>query len=129
AMLAGDLALADLPGAWRALMLELVGIAPPDDRTGCLQDIHWPGGAWGYFPTYSLGAMMAAQLFQAALAAQPDIPAGIAKGDFSGLVAWLRREVHSKASRYSTADVLCQATGRPLETAAFRAHLEQRYLS
>jgi carboxypeptidase Taq len=129
AMLAGDLKLADLPGAWAALMLELVGIAPPDDRRGCLQDIHWPGGAWGYFPTYSLGAMMAAQLFQAALAEHPDIPAGIATGDFSTLLAWLRRNIHSKASRHSTSDVLCQATGRPLETASFRAHLEQRYLS
>ena len=129
AMLAGDLKLADLPGAWAELMRELVGIEPPDDRDGCLQDIHWPGGAWGYFPTYTLGAMSAAQLYRSALAQHPDIPDRIARGDFGVLLGWLRRNVHSKASRYSTADVLCQATGQPLETAIFRAHLEQRYLS
>jgi carboxypeptidase Taq len=129
ALLAGDLALADLPGAWRDSMRELVGIEPPDDRLGCLQDIHWPGGAWGYFPTYTLGAMIAAQLFQAARAEHPGIPDAIAKGDFSLLLGWLRRNVHGKASRHTTRDVLCQATGKPLEIGVFRAHLEQRYLS
>jgi carboxypeptidase Taq len=129
ALLAGDLPLRDLPGAWADGMRELVGIAPPDDRQGCLQDIHWPGGAWGYFPTYSLGAMIAAQLFQAALDEQPSIPDDLAKGDFSALLGWLRRNIHSKASRYSTRDVVCQATGRPLEIEVFRAHLERRYLS
>ena len=66
AMLAGDLALADLPGAWNEGMHELLGIVPTDDAVGCLQDIHWPDGAWGYFPTYTLGALAAAQLFAAA---------------------------------------------------------------
>ena len=66
AMLAGDLALADLPGAWNDGMRELLGIVPPDDALGCLQDIHWPDGGWGYFPTYTLGALAAAQLFAAA---------------------------------------------------------------
>jgi carboxypeptidase Taq len=129
ALLGGDVSLAELPGAWADLMQELVGIRPPDHRQGCLQDIHWPGGAWGYFPTYTLGAMIAAQLFQTAVEATPAIPQGIEKGDFSGLLGWLRRNVHAKASRYSTRDVLCQATGRPLDVGVFRAHLERRYLS
>ena len=89
-MIAGDLPLADLPGAWNDGMQELLGVAPPDDRLGCLQDIHWPGGGWGYFPTYTLGAMAAAQLFDAAEAPSPRSCPRIARGDFAPLVGWLR---------------------------------------
>ncbi len=76
AMLAGELAVAELPGAWAEEMERLLGIAPPDDRRGCLQDIHWYDGAWGYFPTYTLGAMTAAQLFDAAQRAEPALLRG-----------------------------------------------------
>ena len=86
ALIDGDLPLADLPGAWNDAMEDLLGIRPPDDRQGCLQDIHWYDGAWGYFPTYTMGAMAAAQLFAAAKAAQPEIPDRIAEGDFMPLV-------------------------------------------
>src|SRR4051812_8806223 len=126
-MLDRALALADLPGAWRDLMLELVGIAPPDDRTGCLQDIHWPAGAWGYFPTYTLGAMMAAQLFQAARRTVPDLLPALSVGDFGPLRSWLRAHVHAKGSLLTTEELLVGATGRPLETGVFRAHLRERY--
>ena len=129
ALIAGDLPLADLPGAWGEGMKELVGIAPPDDRTGCLQDIHWYDGAWGYFPTYTLGAMIAAQLFDAAKRADPSILPGIAKGDFSPLLAWLRANVHSKGSLLSTAELVREATGRPLDAAVYKRHLETRYLA
>ena len=71
-------------------MKALVGVVPPDDRRGCLQDIHWPGGAWGYFPTYTLGALAAAQLFDAASTADSGIETGLAQGDFGPLVGWLR---------------------------------------
>jgi carboxypeptidase Taq len=128
AMIAGDLSLADLPGAWAEGMRRLLGIVPPDDRLGCLQDIHWPDGAWGYFPTYTLGAMTAAQLFAAARAADPDIVPAIARGDFAPLFAWLRANVHGLASLLPTDALLVRATGRPLDTAAFTAHLEARYL-
>jgi carboxypeptidase Taq len=128
ALLAGDLALADLPGAWRDGMRELLGIAPPDDTDGCLQDIHWPSGAWGYFPTYTLGAMTAAQLFAAARSQRPDLLDDIARGDFGRLLGWLREQVHAKASRYSANEILVQATGTPLKVDAFRRHLEERYL-
>jgi carboxypeptidase Taq len=128
AMIAGDLSLADLPGAWAEGMRRLIGIVPPDDRLGCLQDIHWPDGAWGYFPTYTLGAMTAAQLFAAARAADPDIVPAIARGDFAPLFAWLRANVHGLASLLPTDALLVRATGRPLDTAAFTAHLEARYL-
>ena len=127
AMIAGDLPLEDLPQAWRQGMRALVGIVPPDDRRGCLQDIHWYDGAWGYFPTYTLGAMTAAQLFDAAKRADPAILPGIAKGEFAPLLAWLRAKVHGKGSRFSTTEIIEQATGRPLEARVFRQHLETRY--
>src|SRR4051812_25626364 len=126
-MLDRALALADLPGAWRDLMLELVGIAPPDDRTGCLQDIHWPSGAWGYFPTYTLGAMAAAQLFAAAKRAEPGILPGLATGDFAPLRGWLSTHVHEHGSRLPTDTLLERATGSSLGTEAYLAHLETRY--
>ncbi len=129
AMLAGDLSVSDLPGAWGDGMETLLGIRPPDDRQGCLQDIHWYDGAWGYFPTYTLGAMAAAQFFQAAVAADPDIPDALSVGDFQPLMTWLKSHVHDKASRFTTAEVLEQATGRALDPSAFKAHLQNRYLS
>lgn len=128
ALLAGDLALKDLPGAWNEGMRALLGIVPPDDRQGCLQDIHWFDGAFGYFPTYTLGAMTAAQLFDAAQRANPDILPGIEKGEFAPLMTWLRANVHGKASRFSTAEIITQATGRPLDPAIFERHLRQRYI-
>lgn len=129
AVLGGDLALADLPAAWNEGMKELLGIVPPDDSVGCLQDIHWPDGAWGYFPTYTLGALAAAQLFAAARKAVPDLLAAIGTGDFAPLLAWLGANVHSKGSIADTDTILSQATGAPLGTMAFKAHLESRYLS
>ena len=129
ALIAGDLSLDDLPAAWNDGMRELVGVVPPDDRDGCLQDIHWPGGAWGYFPTYTLGALAAAQFFEAAVAASPEIPAALSHGDFAPLMAWVRPNVHARASSDSTAAIVTAATGRPLGVDAFRRHLERRYLA
>lgn len=129
AMLAGDLALADLPGAWNDGMRELLGIEPPNDSLGCLQDIHWPDGGWGYFPTYTLGALAAAQLFAAARKQHPDFLKAIGRGDFSILLNWLRENVHEKGSVEGTSEILMEASGAPLGTAALKAHLESRYLS
>ncbi|MCY3828919.1 MAG: carboxypeptidase M32 [Rhodospirillaceae bacterium] len=128
AILADDLPLADLPGAWNDGMAALLGIRPPDDRRGCLQDIHWYSGAWGYFPTYTLGAMAAAQLYAAAKAADGTIEPALAGGDFAPLYGWLRPNVHERASRYGTGGLIERATGRPLDAAAFKAHLAARYL-
>ncbi len=128
AMIDGALKVADLPGAWNQGMQELLNITPPDDADGCMQDIHWPGGSFGYFPTYTMGALAAAQLFQAAVAADSAILPGIAQGDFRPLLAWLRPHVHEMGSSLTTDEILTQATGAPLGTAAFKAHLEARYL-
>ena len=128
ALIAGKMELEDLPAAWNDGMRELLGITPPDDARGCLQDIHWYDGAWGYFPTYTLGAMTAAQLFAAAKTAVPEIPAAIAGGDFAPLIGWLRDKVHALGSSLASEDILVQATGKPLDPAVFKAHLEARYL-
>ncbi len=128
ALIGGDLDLGDLPGAWNDGMKELLGITPPNDGLGCLQDIHWPGGDWGYFPTYTLGAMAAAQLFAAAKDAVPEILPGIGRGDFAPMIGWLRANVHSHGSRLSADELLVQATGRSLDPGAFQAHLKDRYL-
>ena len=127
-MIAGDLVPADLPRAWAEGLRELLGIVPADDREGCLQDIHWYDGVWGYFPTYTLGALIAAQLFEAARASIPDVSEAIAKGEFASLLGWLRERVHSKGSLLSTAKLVEAATGRPLATASFERHLRNRYL-
>jgi carboxypeptidase Taq len=128
AMIAGDLAPADLPGAWGEGMRTLLGVTPNNDREGCLQDIHWYDGNWGYFPTYTLGALIAAQLFEAARRDLPDLMSAIAVGEFEPLLGWLREWVHSKGSLLSTAQLVEGATGRPLGTASFERHLCDRYL-
>jgi carboxypeptidase Taq len=128
AMIASDLLPRDLPGAWAEALRKLIGVAPDDDHDGCLQDIHWYDGAWGYFPTYTLGALIAAQLFAAARRALPAIERQIAAGEFRPLLDWLGAQVHRKASLLSTAELVQSATGKPLGTADFHHHLRARYL-
>ncbi len=127
AMIAGDLEPADLPAAWNDGMRRLLGRTPPNYRLGCLQDIHWYDGAWGYFPTYTLGAMTAAQFFNAAVRAEPAIEPGIANGDFKPLLGWLRAHIHGKGSLLSARELVIEATGRPLDPEIFKAHLKRRY--
>jgi len=129
ALVSGDLRVDDLPGAWAEGMHHALGIVPPDDRLGCLQDIHWYEGLFGYFPAYTLGAMAAAQLMAAARSALPDLDRALAQGDLSPLVGWLRTNVHAHGSRLGFNDLLQAATGRKLDPADFEAHLRTRYLS
>ena len=127
-LLSGDLTVRDLPGAWRDGMKAALGVAPEDDRDGCLQDIHWYHGSFGYFPTYTLGALAAAQLFKAARDALPDLHEAIAAGDFSSLLTWLIENVHSVGSLKTTDEIISAATGAPLSADAFLGHLDVRYL-
>jgi carboxypeptidase Taq len=129
ALVAGELNAADLPAAWNEGFETLLGITPPDDARGCLQDIHWYDGAFGYFPSYTLGAMAAAQLIAAARRVVPGIDAGLARGDLSPLLGWLRQNVHGVGSRLTFDELLQGATGKPLDPADFRAHLTARYLA
>ena len=129
ALVAGDLAVADLPGAWNQGMQSLLGITPPDDASGCLQDIHWYDGAVGYFPSYTLGAMAAAQLMAAARRDVDGLDAALGRGDLGPLVGWLRARVHGMGSLFGFNDLLRHATGKPLDPLDFEAHLTARYLT
>ena len=104
-------------------------MTPPDDARGCLQDIHWHDGAFGYFPSYTLGAMAAAQLMRAARRDIPDMDEELARGELLPLVAWLRDKVHAQGSRLGFQDLLRHATGKPLDPSDFTEHLRGRYLS
>ncbi len=129
AMIAGDLAVADLPGAWNDGFAALLGMTPPDDAQGCLQDIHWYDGAFGYFPSYTLGAMAAAQLMAAARRDVPGLEAALGQGDMAPLLGWLRAHVHGQGARLGFQDLLRAATGQGLDPAHFTAHLTLRYLA
>lgn len=128
ALVDGTLSVAELPGAWNDGFSALLGIVPPDDARGCLQDIHWYDGALGYFPSYTLGAMAAAQLMAAARRSVAGLDAALAQGDLSPLLQWLREKLHGQGSRYEFNDLLVHATGKPLDPSAFEAHLTARYL-
>lgn len=129
ALIADDLQVADLPDAWNEGMQGLLGITPPDDARGCLQDIHWYDGAIGYFPSYTLGAMAAAQLMAAARREVMELDAALGQGDLGPLLGWLRSRVHSRGSLLGFNDLLHEATGKPLDPADFEAHLTARYLA
>lgn len=127
ALLSGDLAVADLPQAWNAQYQDLLGLTPPDDAQGCLQDIHWAMGALGYFPTYTLGTMLAAQLWEAM---ETDLGGAleerVARGDFAPMLAWLREKIHRHGQAgYGDATAL-RATGKPLSADALLRHLRRR---
>lgn len=126
-MVRGDIAVEDVPEAWNAGFSELFGFRPPDDRRGCLQDIHWAMGGLGYFATYSLGNFNAAQL-AAAATSDPDVAAGMARADHAPLLAWMRRNIHAHGGVHDP-DVLIElATGSPPDPAPYLAHLRARYL-
>ena len=104
-------------------------MVPPDDARGCLQDIHWYDGAFGYFPSYTLGAMAAAQLMAAARRDVADLDEALGRGDLSPLLGWLRAKVHGQGSLLEFNALLAQATGKSLDPADFQAHLTARYLN
>lgn len=128
AILADDIAIADLPDAWNQMMEDYLGIRPADDRDGVMQDVHWPEGLFGYFPTYSLGAMAAAQIFNAATGADADILPGLGQGNFKPLFAWLDSNIRSQGCLYTPDELIERATGEPLGTAAYKAAITRRYL-
>ena len=128
ALLSGDLKAEDLPAAWAEKTRSYLAITPPDDAQGCLQDIHWPEGMFGYFPTYTLGAMTAAQLMDAARKALPTLDTSIEKGDFAPLTGWLRQHIHQHGSHFTGAELIEKATGQALNSEIYQAHLRHRYL-
>ena len=126
-LLSGDLHAGDVPGAWNDLYQRYLGLTPPDDRSGCLQDIHWSEGLIGYFPTYTLGNVYAAQLFDAAERAAGPLEDSFAAGDFSGLRNWLGENVHRHGRRYRPVAIIERATGKAPDPSALIASLSARY--
>jgi len=129
ALLEGTLAVSDIPEAWNAKVEEYLGITPPDDALGCLQDIHWSMGGIGYFPTYTLGNVMSVQLFEAAKLAHPELELEIeiAEGRFATLLAWLRDNVHRHGAKYEPGELLERATGSRLDAQPLVRYLEGKY--
>jgi carboxypeptidase Taq len=119
----------DLPDQWNTSFENLFGIAVPDDSRGCLQDIHWSAGLIGYFPTYTLGNLNAAQLFRAAVDKVPAISSDLAAGNYSSLLGWLRERIHQAGSSLAPGELIQSACGNPTDQAHHLHHLRQRYLA
>ncbi len=119
AMLNGDLVAADLPAAWNDKMRELLGITPPSDKEGCLQDVHWSRPGFGYFPTYALGNLYGAQFFETAVEQNPAIVEELAQGKTTALLAWLRENIHQHGKKFTPGELVQRVTGKPLGHEAF----------
>lgn len=129
ALIDGDIEVEDIPGLWDEKMQQYLGLSTAGNyQNGCMQDIHWTDGGFGYFPSYTLGAMYAAQLFSAARRALPDLNAHLNAGNFSPLFNWLKQNIWQHGSRFTTAELLTMATGEELNSDYFRQHLTARYL-
>ena len=129
ALISGEIEADDIPALWTTKMQEYLGVDVAGNFDhGCLQDIHWPSGMFGYFPSYTLGAMYAAQYFATIRKQHPDMDTRIANGDLSPVMNWLDANVWSQGSRWSTDALVTRATGEPLNASHFRKHLETRYL-
>ncbi|WP_410765742.1 carboxypeptidase M32 [Haloferax sp. DFSO60] len=127
ALISGNLDVEDVPEAWNDKYEEYLGIRPETDTEGCLQDIHWAYGNFGYFPTYSLGSIMAAQLFASASEDIDDLDEKIAAGEFGDLREWLRENIHQRGRRYETNDLVKLATGEDFAADDFLSYVEAKY--
>lgn len=121
------LKVSDLPEAWNAKYKDYLGIVPPTDSDGVLQDIHWSGGLIGYFSTYSLGNLLSVQLYDTAVRAYPSIPQEIGRGKFDTLLNWLRENIHQHGRKFDPPDLIVRATGEPLQARSYMAYLRSKY--
>jgi len=127
ALIEGSLNIRDVPEAWNAKMKELLGITPKNDTEGCLQDIHWAMGAFGYFPTYTLGNLYAAHIFEAFAQQHPNWEKRVASGELKFIREWLKEAVHQHGRRYSSADLLKKITGKKFTSKAYTDYLTSKY--
>jgi carboxypeptidase Taq len=127
-LLSGELAVRDLPDAWSTGMEQRIEVRPTGAADGCLQDIHWALGSFGYFPSYVLGAVIAGQLWESLRNAVPELDTQIARGEFTGLFTWLHENVHSMGAKVPVNELMKQATGQPLSAAALLRYLESKFL-
>lgn len=127
-LMSGELAVDDLPTQWNRLSQDIIGLTPSSDKEGVLQDVHWSGGMFGYFPSYCLGNMIAAQLWYKVLEEIPDLPRDFAEGKFDRLLTWLRDRIHQHGKRYDTQDLVTRVTGEPINPSYLIRYLKDRYV-
>jgi carboxypeptidase Taq len=128
-LLKGTLPVADLPSYWNTLMTQYLGISTENDyQNGVMQDVHWPAGAFGYFPAYTLGRLIGAQFFSSFLSSHPQFFEQLKQGNFQTLRQWLQHHIYSQGSALSTEDLVRQVTGKSLDAGYFVSHLQRRYL-
>jgi carboxypeptidase Taq len=126
-LMTGAVAVKDLPDAWNAKMESYLGITPPNNALGVLQDVHWSGAAIGYFSTYALGTLLAAQLYESALKDHPEIPDDIKSGKFSTLLGWMNQNIHAHGRKYTPDELVQRATGQSLSHEAFMRYLKAKF--
>jgi len=126
-LIAGTLEVAELPAKWNELYQQYLGVAPADDKTGVLQDVHWSHGSFGYFPTYTLGSFYAAQFFAQARKEIPDLSARVAAGELTVLLPWLRKKIHQYGRQYTSEELCERVTGEQLNTAYFMEYIAEKY--
>jgi carboxypeptidase Taq len=127
AMMAGEVRAADLPELWNAKVQEFLGLSPPNDAQGVLQDIHWSLALFGYFPTYLLGSILAVQVYEAAKAALPGLEDGYTRGEFAPLLGWLRENVHQHGSKFTLPELSERVTGEQLSSEPYADYLRAKF--
>jgi carboxypeptidase Taq len=127
AMLEGKVAIKDLPEVWNSKMQDYLGIVPPNNALGVLQDVHWSGGMLGYFSTYALGNIISAQLWERFLTYNPELEDQIRKGDFSALLSWLRVKIHQYGRKYEPQELVERVTKSKIDSAPYVRYLKKKY--
>ena len=127
AMLEGSVAVKDLPEIWNAKMQDYLGVVPPNDAKGVLQDIHWSGGMLGYFSTYALGNLISVQLWEKFKSVNPELDNQLCKGDFSSLLSWLRGELHQYGRKYEPQELVERVTGSRIDPTPYVGYLKNKY--
>ena len=126
-LMEGTFEVKDLPEIWNSRMEDYLGITPPDDSQGVLQDVHWSGGMIGYFPTYALGNLASVQLWDKMLEENPNVPDEIAQGKFDTILGWMREKVHQYGSKFEPQEIMLKATGSKITPEPYIKYLKTKY--
>ncbi len=127
ALITGDLKVADTPDAWNAKYEAYLGVTPPNDALGCLQDIHWSHGTIGYFPTYTLGNLMSAQIYYQAQQELPDLEQQLSQAEFGPLLDWLRKRIHGYGRKFTAPELMAREFGEPVTAQPLLTYLREKY--
>jgi carboxypeptidase Taq len=126
-LMEGTIKVENLPEIWNTKMKDYLGITPPNDALGVLQDVHWSGGMIGYFPTYTLGNLASVQLWDKLVEENPNVYDEIAKGQFETILGWMRENVHQYGRKYEPQEIMLRATGNKITPEPYMAYLKEKY--